>query len=52
MSQLLKDDRWIDVGNGISLPDIAGLVRDRLENPSGLISKADPSELGEILVGS
>lgn len=50
MSQLLKDDRWIDVGNGISLPDIAGLVRDRLENPSGLISKADPSELGEILV--
>lgn len=42
--------RWIDVSDTLQLPDIAALIRERLENRRGLSSNIDTSELGKVLV--
>jgi len=50
MQKITDSMRWIDVNDTLQLPDIAGLIRDRLELRRGLSSSIDTSELGKMLV--
>ncbi len=45
-----EDNKWIPVGNGLLMPDIAAIVRDRLEERGGLRSNADPEGIGKMFV--
>ena len=50
MQKVSDNMRWIDVSHTLQLPDIAGLVRDRLHARRGLSSDIDTSELGKMFV--
>ena len=46
----LDDSKWVPVGNDLVMPDIAAIVRDRLEDRKGLRSSADPEGIGKMFI--
>tara|TARA_R110000787_G_scaffold89251_3_gene189024 strand:+ start:8668 stop:9705 length:1038 start_codon:yes stop_codon:yes gene_type:complete len=50
MELSLDDSKWIKVGNDLLMPDIAALVRDRLEGRRGLSSTADAEGIGKMFL--
>lgn len=49
MSTLRNSVPFVDVGNNVMLPDIAKMVRDRLESGQALLARTDDGVVGRVL---